>query len=298
MTWVKLDDQFADHPKVLMAGPLASWLYVCGLTYCSRLLTDGFIPTAQVRRLADVDNAQELANKLVEVGLWDIVDNGFQIHDYLQYNPTAESIKSRQESDRIRKNSARNPSGIQVESERNFYVDPVVDPVPEEIPNITPSATFSREQKKVEKVSLEDETSIDPLKVIAHAAAQRAGLQKFSADSWLRVVERYQSHVRDPDLLTEIDKAREWLDRNNDDSHKKKRVMSLAFLDNWLKKAVAYEEASHDRQSQKNQSARIPGGSSETHRGIFQAPAKTPYPGSAEYWAERQRRKAAGQQNT
>ena len=57
MSWIKIDDQFADHPKVLQAGPLASWMYVCGLTYAGRYLTDGFIPAGQVRKLADVDNA-------------------------------------------------------------------------------------------------------------------------------------------------------------------------------------------------------------------------------------------------
>jgi hypothetical protein len=135
MTWVKLDDQFADHPKVLEAGPLASWLYVCSLTYSARILTDGFIPKAQVRRLADVENAQELADKLVEVGLWDCVENGYQIHDYLDYNPSADTVKTKQESDRIRKNSTRNPHGIQQESKRPVPdPDPVspLDPIPED----------------------------------------------------------------------------------------------------------------------------------------------------------------------
>jgi hypothetical protein len=69
MTWIKLDDQIADHPKIVKAGPLASWLYICGLTYCARFLTDGFIPQEQVRRLADVKNVHELTQKLIAVGL-------------------------------------------------------------------------------------------------------------------------------------------------------------------------------------------------------------------------------------
>ena len=94
MAWIKIDDQFADHPKVLMAGPLASWLYVCGLTYSGRYLTDGWIPTAQVRKLADVDDALGLAARLVAVGLWEPVDGGYQIHDYHDYNPTADKVKA------------------------------------------------------------------------------------------------------------------------------------------------------------------------------------------------------------
>lgn len=79
MAWVKLDDQFADHPKVIQAGPLAGWLYICGLTYCSRLLTDGFIPSGQVRRLADLKNADALAQRLVQVGLWEACEGGFRV---------------------------------------------------------------------------------------------------------------------------------------------------------------------------------------------------------------------------
>lgn len=94
MSWIKIDDQFADHPKVLQAGPLASWLYVCGLTYSGRYLTDGWIPSAQVRKLADVDDAAMLADRLVAVGLWEPVDGGYLIHDYHDYNPTAEKVKA------------------------------------------------------------------------------------------------------------------------------------------------------------------------------------------------------------
>lgn len=97
MAWIKIDDQFSDHPKVIAAGPLAAWLYICGLTYCGRYLTDGLIPQRQLRKLADVDNAEELAARLIEVGLWDEVEDGFLVHDFLDYNPCrAEVIATRE----------------------------------------------------------------------------------------------------------------------------------------------------------------------------------------------------------
>jgi hypothetical protein len=94
MSWIKVDDQFADHPKVIAAGPLAAWLYVCGLTYAGRYLTDGFIPAGQVRKLADIDNATELAERLVSVNLWETIDGGYHIHDYLVYNPSGEQVRT------------------------------------------------------------------------------------------------------------------------------------------------------------------------------------------------------------
>ena len=54
MSWVKLDDQFSDHPKLLKVGPLAGWLWVSSLAYSSRYLTDGFIPEEAVPRLINL----------------------------------------------------------------------------------------------------------------------------------------------------------------------------------------------------------------------------------------------------
>lgn len=97
MTWTRLDDAFTDHPKIVAAGPLAGWLHVCALVYCNRLLTDGFIPQGQIRKLADVDNAPALVRTLVEVGLWDQAENGYRIHDFFDYNMTAEEVKLKRE---------------------------------------------------------------------------------------------------------------------------------------------------------------------------------------------------------
>lgn len=93
MPWAKFDDLFPDHPKVLRAGPMASWLFVCGVCYSARMLTDGFIPLGQVRKLADLDGAMQLAEILVEVGLWERTVDGFLIHDYLVYNPTRARVE-------------------------------------------------------------------------------------------------------------------------------------------------------------------------------------------------------------
>jgi len=110
MVWVRLDDQFPDHPKILAAGPVASWLYVCGLAYSARLLSDGFVPTAQIRKLADVPNPAKLVDTLVRVGLWEAVDGGYMIHDFLEYNPPSEKIRAEREAakERMRKGRSEN----------------------------------------------------------------------------------------------------------------------------------------------------------------------------------------------
>ena len=121
MTWVKLDDHMSEHPKVLAAGPLAAWLHVCALQYASRNLTDGFVPSRAVPTLANFDginvtvatigsmagvsdevNPYELALTLVDVGLWEETERGYQIHDYLEFNPSKAEVMAqrRQNADR------------------------------------------------------------------------------------------------------------------------------------------------------------------------------------------------------
>lgn len=114
MAWVKLDDQFPDHPKIVQAGPLAGWLHICAIAYCNRFLTDGFVPAAQVPRLADFAGLAEvvsvadglagmgsdvepamLADRLVAFGVWEQAVGGYLIHNYLDFQPSKAEVEAR-----------------------------------------------------------------------------------------------------------------------------------------------------------------------------------------------------------
>ena len=41
--WIKLDDRFDEHPKILAAGPMALVAQVRALCYSGRHLTDGHL---------------------------------------------------------------------------------------------------------------------------------------------------------------------------------------------------------------------------------------------------------------
>ena len=118
MSWVKLDDQFTDHPKVVKAGPMAAWLFVCGLAYCGRFLTDGTIPKEQVRRLADIDDPMTHAAKLVSVGLWHETSDGFQVNDYLEYNPAGDKVRAERSAAKERMSRHRSAE-LQPNNERS-----------------------------------------------------------------------------------------------------------------------------------------------------------------------------------
>jgi hypothetical protein len=51
MPWVKIDDDFNEHPKALAVGPLAQLLYLRSIIYSSRYLTDGRITHEAVDHL-------------------------------------------------------------------------------------------------------------------------------------------------------------------------------------------------------------------------------------------------------
>jgi hypothetical protein len=97
MAWLKLDDQIFLNRKVAQCDSDTKLLYIVGLTYCANQLTDGFIPEATLPLLAgmaglDWQIAKQSAGKLLDVCLWVATDKGWQIPDYLDYNPSREQV--------------------------------------------------------------------------------------------------------------------------------------------------------------------------------------------------------------
>jgi hypothetical protein len=88
VSWVKLDDGFADHPKIIALTPQARDLFIWGLCYCARQLTDGFVPKRSVSGCGTVPRSETRAKSiaaLIRAGLWVEVEGGWQVHDYLDY---------------------------------------------------------------------------------------------------------------------------------------------------------------------------------------------------------------------
>ena len=111
MAWARIDDKFLDNPKVRKAGKEATYLYISALIYSSSELTEGFIGDECLGLVAFkgfVQKEKTHANKLVECGLWFRVDGGYQINDYLEYNPTKAEI----EQARAKKAAAGRKGGI------------------------------------------------------------------------------------------------------------------------------------------------------------------------------------------
>ena len=85
MSLVHIETSVARNKKFQQAGPVASWLWVCGLAYCQEGLTDGFIPREALEFLG-VKSPGKHVDALVRSGLWEARDDGWRVHDYLKHN--------------------------------------------------------------------------------------------------------------------------------------------------------------------------------------------------------------------
>ncbi len=120
MVWTKLDDGFPDNPKLLRAiakaGDVAGWLWVCGINYCNRHLTDGFIQAEVIPRILVHKRPLDVAAALVASGCWDVADGGYQVHDFLDHNPSRADVEASREATRKRVQEYR---GRRLQNERD-----------------------------------------------------------------------------------------------------------------------------------------------------------------------------------
>jgi hypothetical protein len=110
--WARLDDELLDHPKVWAAGEvlgkggavIALGIYVIGLMWANKYLTDGHLPMAVVKNFRQWPDPLSVADALVKAGLWEKNGNGFVIHDYAAFgNPMSADVKAKRRKDRQRK---------------------------------------------------------------------------------------------------------------------------------------------------------------------------------------------------
>ncbi|MFF7147542.1 hypothetical protein ACFZAO_05645 [Streptomyces griseoaurantiacus] len=116
MPWVKLDDRFPSHRKIALLSDRAFRLHVSAICWCAENLTDGRISDRELALVTRVRGVKATAKQLEDAGLWDRTDDGWVIHDYLDYNPSREQVllerkknAERQERFRRRKNGKPTP---------------------------------------------------------------------------------------------------------------------------------------------------------------------------------------------
>jgi hypothetical protein len=105
--WINLATTFPRHPKALAAGPAARHLFIVGLCWAGEYDTDGAIPGYVLNSLAidagiAADDVGQTADRLVEVGLWVRNADGWQVHDWGQWQSTSAEREERRSKNRER----------------------------------------------------------------------------------------------------------------------------------------------------------------------------------------------------
>lgn len=171
MTWIKVDDHFADHPKVMALGSdrlQGLGLWQVAASYCARYLTDGFVPAAHVHGNAP----KKLVNRLVAVGLFDVVDGGYQLHDWLRYNPSRQEVEEAVAKKRAAGQAGGRASGqarAQATAEAHAQAEskPVPVPVPQPVSELLSNVLGNP-----------GEEWVDPAQLYATRARRRSLSQK------------------------------------------------------------------------------------------------------------------------
>jgi hypothetical protein len=104
MSWFFVDDQAAFHPKVVRAGNSAFGAWVRFGAYCNAQLTDGFVPDGVASLIA----SRKEIDGMIAAGMLRVKDGGFEIHDYLNYQPSKADVLKRREAVRERVKRHRN----------------------------------------------------------------------------------------------------------------------------------------------------------------------------------------------
>jgi hypothetical protein len=123
MGWVRIDDNFADHPKIIALGDTAFRLFITGLCYSNRQLTDGVIPYQIVNAWVG-DNIEKPSDELEDQGLWERVDKGFQIRSYTEYQPTRDKVHKKRDEARERLRRYREKQGNADETQKKLSPQP------------------------------------------------------------------------------------------------------------------------------------------------------------------------------
>jgi hypothetical protein len=129
VTWFKVDDGFAFHPKAIAAGNAALGLWLRAGAWCSGNLTDGALP----RHMIGTFGAQRRdALRLVEAGLWCETDAGYQFNGWTEWQPTKEQVKADREAAKLRQQAYR-------ERRRNAVTNGATDTVTHAVSDSTPT---------------------------------------------------------------------------------------------------------------------------------------------------------------
>src|SRR5260221_510740 len=226
--------------------------------------------------LAIGGDATESAVKLVEAGLWEETDGGWQVHDYLDYQQSKSQVEHRREKTaerqsnfRVRRAISKTPMRNGVSNAlHNAPVTPLVTGLPSHINTESKGVDSNKGKAEGAKplAAADDDKTTD---ILCARIAKAAGITATS-DSLRHLIEQHSSLDANR-LVFEAEMAAEWI--GDPTRNKRKRKMGVAFLRNWYSIAEKPREDAHGTNSNGTYSAGANGRGQGTRSTQTSAPA-------------------------
>lgn len=141
MPWARIDDAFHSNAKVSALSDKAFRVYVNSITWSSQQLTNGVVPGHVLTQLCPnlrPDRAQKVTKELTDLGLFVPTDDGFEIHDFLDYQLSKTQVQQRRKANAERQARYKKRQGNAV-SDASGVTPLVDDPIPSPTPIDRPS---------------------------------------------------------------------------------------------------------------------------------------------------------------
>ena len=90
MSWVRVDDRAWSHPKLTKVGGNSVKLWLFGLCWCNQHQTDGVIPKHALTLLG---GTKKSVTELVSAGLWETTGDGWNVRNYLEFQPSRAQLE-------------------------------------------------------------------------------------------------------------------------------------------------------------------------------------------------------------
>lgn len=156
MTWLKTDDRFPEHRKIRRLGDAAYRLHHQALSFAAKDETDGVIHVVDVEEMQHGRRLSKHIPALVDAGLWKPIEGGWQLHDFLDYNPSHAHLEAERAASRERQARARaKRRGVTSDdAESNAVTNGVSHaPVTRESQAPVPSRTVPNRKKRAQPVA-------------------------------------------------------------------------------------------------------------------------------------------------
>lgn len=154
MVWFRVDDTLSSHPKVRAAGLQAMGLWAVAGAYSCQHLTEGHVPEWYV---ATWPQGKKLAARLVQVGLWEVTEDGWSFHQWEERQKTKEEVEAERAATRERQKKWRERRRDNAST--NGVSNGVTDGVGNGISNAAPSHPIPLKEQKTPSTGVEAPSS-------------------------------------------------------------------------------------------------------------------------------------------